>query len=160
MRHKKDKSILVSTWIISLLLWLLFVPREKFREAQVSFLFKHIITWLFGLLVVKFNLIEYPVRFFKRVNKTSFTFEYMVYPTLCALFNLYYPDRKNNFIKGLYYILHSSLITVFEVYAVKYTKLIRYKNGWKWYWSFTTIMLTYYVSRLYHKWFFKEKAKN
>lgn len=159
MWHKKEKSILISTWIISIILLLLFVPKDKIRHAQVSFLFKQTVTWIFGLLVVKYDLIEYPVRFFKKVNKTSFTFEYMVYPALCALFNLYYPEKRNNYIKGLYYIFHSSLITGFEVYAQKFTKLIKYKNGWKWYWSYSTIMFTYFLSRLYYKWFFKEEYK-
>ncbi|WP_330218272.1 CBO0543 family protein [Ornithinibacillus contaminans] len=132
-----------------------FVPRNRIREAHVSFLFKQLITWLFGLLVVEKNLISYPNRlFFRKANRSSFTFEYFVYPALCTLFNLYYPEKPHIVKKLIYYLFHTSIITVFETFAVKYTNLIQYKK-WTWYWSFITVWLTYYLSRIYHSWFFK-----
>lgn len=136
-----------------------FVPRGRLREAHLSFLFKQCLTWLFGLLVVEKNLISYPKRlFFKKAHKTSFTFEYFVYPALCALFNLYYPEKRNYFYKFLHYFVYSGIITGFEAFAYRYTKLINYKN-WTWYWSFLTMWLSYYISRIYYRWFFKDKLK-
>lgn len=156
MSKKLDKTIELSAWVVSSLLMIKFVPKNRVREAHVAFLFKQMLTWLFGLLVVEKNLISYPRRlFFKKANKASFTFEYFVYPALCTLFNIYYPEKRNRMIKMLYYIFHTSIITGFEMYAVRYTKLIRYKK-WTWYWSFITIWFTYYLSRLYSKWFFKD----
>ncbi|KAB2335945.1 hypothetical protein F7732_04545 [Bacillus mesophilum] len=138
------------------LLLIKFVPKNRMREAQVSFLFKQIITWLFGLLVVEKGLISYPHRsFFKKANKSSFTFEYFVYPGLCSLFNLYYPVKKNKVYKFWYCTFYAAIITVFESIAIKYTKLIRYKK-WTWYWSFITMWFTFYISRRYQKWFFKQ----
>ncbi|EIJ79134.1 hypothetical protein PB1_16294 [Bacillus methanolicus PB1] len=160
MAYKVEKTILVSSWIVTLLLLIRFVPRDKIREAQIPFLFKQIVTWLFGLIVVEKGLIEYPYRLlFKKTYKGSFCFEYFIYPALCALFNLYYPEKRNAFIKGLYYFFHTSLITVFEIIAVKYTKLIQYKK-WTWYCSFITIWITYYISRLYYRWFNKNQFSN
>ncbi|MBP2239905.1 hypothetical protein J2Z40_000458 [Cytobacillus eiseniae] len=155
MKQKFEKKIELSAWVVTTLLLFIFVPKNRIREASVSFLVKHIITWLFGLLVVERGLISYPSRlFFKKASKTSFTFEYFVYPALCSLFNLHYPEKRNYYIKTLYYAIHTSIIIVFEIYAVKYTKLIKYKK-WSWYWSFSTIWLTYFVSRIFHRWFFK-----
>lgn len=160
MRNKLERTIEISSWVGITLLLLKYVPRDRIREAHVSFLFKQAITWLFGLLVVEKNLIKYPVRiFFKRANKASFTFEYFVYPALCSLFNLFYPEKRNNTSKLMYYFFHSGIITVFESFAVKYTKLIKY-NRWSWYWSFITIWFTYYLSRIYYRWFFKDKLHN
>ena len=140
-------------------LLLVFVPRNKIREAQLSFLFKQVITWIFGLLVVEKNLISYPSRlFFNKANKSSFTFEYFIYPALCSFFNLYYPEKKSNFYKFCYYFLFSGIITGLEIVGCKYTNLIKYKN-WKWYWSFITMWVTYYISRIYYRWFFKDKRK-
>lgn len=157
MKKRLEKRIEISAWIVTSLLLLLFVPQRKIREAHVSFLFKQVITWVLGLLVVEKNLISYPYRlFFKKSNKASFTFEYFVYPGLCVLFNLYFPEKKNRFYKLLYYFLHTSIITGFEIYAVKYTNIIKYKN-WKWYWSFLTLWFSYYVCRMYYKWFFRFK---
>lgn len=155
MNSRKDKTIEISAWVITSLLLIKFIPKNKLREAHVAFLFKQVITWLFGLLVVENNLISYPFRlFFKKTNKASFTFEYFVYPALCSFFNIYYPEKKHTFFKLLHYFFHTGIITVFEIFAVRYTNLIKYKK-WTWYWSFITIWISYYISRIYYRWFFK-----
>ena len=157
MEYRKEKIIEISSWIIVALFLIKFIPKNKLREAHVAFLFKQAITWVFGLLVVEKDNINYPYRlFFRKTVKSSFTFEYFVYPALSALFNTYYPEKRSAYIKALYYLFHTSLITVFEVLILKYTKLIQYKK-WTWYWSFITIWITYYVSRIYQRWFFKNK---
>ncbi|MFE8699846.1 CBO0543 family protein [Cytobacillus sp. FJAT-54145] len=160
MRNQLEKNIEIAAWIIASILLVKFIPRNKIREAHVSFLFKQVVTWLFGLVVVEKKLITYPFRtFFKRSNKASFTFEYFVYPALCSLFNVHYPEKRNNIIKIMYYLFHTSVITFFEIIAVKYTKLIKY-NNWAWYWSFITIWSTYYLSRIYYRWFFLGQSNN
>ena len=157
-RYKLDKKVELSAWILASLLLIIFVPRNKIREANVAFLFKQIITWVFGLIVVEKNLIKYPYRlFFKKSNKTSFTFEYFVYPSICALFNVNYPEKGNSFVKVIYYTFYSSIITLFEILTLKYTKLIKYKN-WHWYYTFSTLWTTFYLSRIYHRWFFRIKS--
>ncbi|WP_047985552.1 CBO0543 family protein [Ornithinibacillus californiensis] len=158
MGNKLEKTVEVSAWIVTALLLIKYVPKNRIREAQVAFSFKQLITGLFGLLVVENKLISYPKRlFFKKTIKSSFTFEYFVYPALCTIFNLYYPEKKNNFIKLLYILFHSAIITVFESLALKYTKLIRYKK-WTWYWSLLTMGLTNYLSHIYFRWFFKDQS--
>lgn len=157
-KYQLGKFIEISSWVITTFLLVKFVPKNRLREAHISFLFKQSITWLFGLMVVESDLISYPNRlFFPKTNKASFTFEYFVYPSLCSLFNLYYPEKRNSFIKLMYYCFHSSVITILEIIAVKYTNLIKY-NKWEWYWSFTTIWITYYMSRIYHRWLFKDRS--
>ncbi len=159
MKHKLDKSVEISAWIVMSLLLIKYVPKNRMREAHVAFLFKQFITWLFGLLVVEKGLISYPQRmFFKKANKSSFTFEYFVYPALCSLFNLHYPEKKNMLYKICYYVFYSASITVFESIAIKYTNLIKYKK-WTWDWSLITMWFTYYLSRQYQKWFFNQNTK-
>jgi hypothetical protein len=156
MAYKKEKVIEISSWIVMSLMLLTLIPKSKLREAHVAFLFKQVVTWLMGLIIVEKNMINYPFRtFFKKSIKSSFTFEYFVFPGLNVLFNIYYPERRNNGIKVLYYFIHSSAITFLELIALKYTKLIKYKN-WNWYWSFLSIWICYYVSRRYQKWFFTD----
>ena len=101
-KNRKENAI---EWFaigaMALLLYI-FVPRNKIREAHTIFFFKQFVTWFFGLLVVEKNLISYPSRlFFKKTIKSSFTFEYFVYPALCVLFNFYYPERRNKMDKNL-----------------------------------------------------------
>ena len=154
MEYKKEKTIELSVWIISALLLVRYVPKRKIREAHVAFMFKQMMTWLFGLVVVENDNINYPYRtFFKKTLKSSFTFEYFAYPALCAIFNVHYPEKSSASIKFLYFLFHTSIITFFEVLILKYTKLIHYEK-WSWYWTFTTIWLTYYISHIHNRWFF------
>ncbi|WP_338448629.1 CBO0543 family protein [Niallia oryzisoli] len=156
--YQKEKNIIISIYILNALLLFKFVPKDKIRHATVIFLFKQVITWFFGLLVVEKKLIEYPYRpFFKKTYKASFCFEYFFYPVLSILFNLYYPEKRNALIKTLYQFIHASMITALEVLILKYSKLIRYKN-WKWYWSFMTIWFSNYLSHRFYKWFIKENG--
>ena len=153
-RVARDKMILVCIWLVTIGLLFKYIPKNKVRHGVLAFLFKQLITWIFGLLVVEKGLIKYPVRFFKKANKSSFSFEYFIYPSLCAIFNMNYPEDRNNSIKLLYYLYHAGIITVLEVLAERYTNLIKYVK-WKWYWSFICIVLTNFLSRLFYRWFFK-----
>src|SRR3954464_586527 len=115
MKNKAGKIIETSSWVIMSILLIKFVPRNRIREAWVIFSFKQFMTWLFGLMVVEKNLISYPSRlFFKKATRSSFTFEYFVYPALCILFNLYYPQKKSKKVKLLYHFAHTSFITILE----------------------------------------------
>ncbi|WP_425270946.1 CBO0543 family protein [Paenibacillus ferrarius] len=64
---------------------------KKLIQAQVSFLFMQLPSWLFGSLVVEGELIEYPVGFLSVVYKASFTFEFFVFPEISAIFNVHFP---------------------------------------------------------------------
>ena len=148
-----ERIILFLFWVITLSTWFFFIPKNKKRQAHIAFLFMQIITWLFGLLTVHLELIEYPVRLFHRASESSFTFEYFVYPTIAALFNLHFPNKRKFLGTVLYYIYFSGGITLFEFTLERNTDLIHY-HGWTWSWSFITLTLTLLASRIYYKWFF------
>jgi hypothetical protein len=142
-----------AAWIISIGLLILLVPIKRIREAIVVFLFKQTITWLFGLIVVELRLIEYPVRLLNLSTKASFTFEYFVYPVLCILFVLYYPNGKSLTRQFMHYFYFSSAITVIEVLCEKYTDLIHYIH-WNWFLSWITLFITFLMSKIFYDWFF------
>ncbi|MFT9494440.1 CBO0543 family protein [Anaerosolibacter sp.] len=150
----KEYIILVIAWIITINLLIRYVPRNRSREAWLVFLFKMFLTWIFGLLVVELDMIEYPVRFFMEASMTSFTFEFFVYPAICVLFNLHYPEKKSSISQWMYYVIYCSVISIIEVILEKYTNLIIYIN-WEWYWTWITLLLTFYASRKFYLWFFK-----
>lgn len=150
----KDKQLLYLFWLLTGILLMKFIPREKRRSALIPFMFKQLLTWVFGLLVVENKLIRYPVREFKKANKSSFSFEYFIYPSLCAIFNINYPETKPKWIKFVYHLSFAGGITAVEYMIEKKTKLITYKK-WAWYWSFLTIFFTDYVSRIFYRWFLK-----
>lgn len=153
-----EAIILTAAWILTLIMLILFVPQAQFREAQVIFFFKQFITWITGLAVVQFRLIEYPVRLFSYANKTSFTFEYFVYPAICVVFNLHYPVEKSPVRQFMHYFYFCTVMTILEVYFEKCTNIIRYIH-WTWYLTWLTLFITFYISRKYYVWFYRLEAK-
>lgn len=152
----RDLIILAIAWIITIIMLILFIPKDNLREAQLVFLFMQLITWFIGLVVVEFRLIEYPVEFFKYATKTSFSFEYFIFPAICAVFNMNYPNNQSIFKQIMHYFNFCSIMTIIEVLCERYTNIIKYVD-WTWYWTWITLCITFYLSRQYHLWFFKLK---
>lgn len=149
--------ILVVVWILTILLLLVTTPRNKIREAFVIFSFKQILTWFLGLLVVQYKLIEYPVRMFPYASRSSFSFEYFIFPALCVVFNLKFPKNKTNIHKTLWFLFFPSWMTILEVLVERYTNLIRY-IAWNWFWTWTSLLITFFLSRIFYLWFMKKQT--
>lgn len=130
-----------------------FIPKRKRRLAVVAFLFKQVITFLIGLVVVELGLLEYPIRLFASINRTSFTYEYYAFPVICAAFNVWYPNGLSLLIQLGYYVGYTSVLTVIEVIVEKYTELIKFIH-WEWYITWISICLSFFISRLFCVWFF------
>jgi hypothetical protein len=150
-----DFVILVSVWIVAILLLVLFVPKQKIRDASVIFIFKQAITWAAGLYVVEKHWLEYPINEFGSANRSSFTFEFFAFPSVCVLFNLHYPEEKGWLRQILHYVMFVGTLTILEFFIQKYSDLIRYIN-WTWYWTFITESVDFYLARSYYRWFRKK----
>ena len=150
----KDILILVAAWALTIIMLILFIPKSRIREAQLAFLFMQVITWVLGLLVVEFRLITYPVEFFKYATKSSFTFEYFIYPSICAVFNVNFPHYKSNLRKVMHYFSFCTTMTIIEIICLKYTNIIKYIH-WTWYITWISLFISFYISRNYYIWFFR-----
>jgi hypothetical protein len=154
-----EVTILAISWILTIVMLIVFVPKQKFREAQVIFLFKQLITWPFGLTVVQLKLIEYPVREFSYAQRASFTFEFFIYPAICVVFNMLYPEGKSKIRQFMHFFYFCTAMTVFEVLCEKYTNVINYLH-WNWSITWITLFITFFITRKYYLWFFGMKPKN
>ena len=134
---------------------LFFTPKNKIRLAVVAFLFTQVITFLIGLSVVQLGLLEYPVRTFASINRTSFDYEFYLFPVSCAIFNVWYPNHRGPLIQLGYYIFSSTVLTIGEVIIEKYTELINYIH-WEWYISWITIFISFFLVRKFCVWFFSK----
>lgn len=83
--NKVDREIELSSWVLASLLLLIFVPKNRIREAHIVFLFKQLLTWIFGLLVVEKDLLRYPKRLFFPIVAAGVTF--VPLRSLAALLN-------------------------------------------------------------------------
>ena len=155
MEISLEHIILGVSWLATILALWRWVPKDghSLRKAQVAFFCKQAITWLFGLMVVEWGLLSYPIHEFEHATNTSFTFEFFVYPAICVLYNLHFPENQGYVTTFLYTAAYCSGITILEVLLEKYTLLIHYIY-WTWYWTWITLFLTFCLSRTYVKWFY------
>lgn len=150
----RDVIILVLGWLITIALLILFIPKDKIRHAIVILLFKQFITWILGLTAVELKLLEYPIRSFPYAIRSSFDFEYFIFPAVCVIFNLHYPKEKNVFAQFMHYVYYCSCLTIIEIILENTTNVINYLH-WAWYITWISLCLTFYVSRKFYLWFFK-----
>lgn len=144
---KPEYVILLGVWLLSFLL-LGTLPRGKRRMASIAFLCKQWITCLLGHATVELGLISYPVRELASVSRTSFTYEFMAYPTVCALFMAHYPAHKPRWIQFGYFSLFTSVLTGLEWAMERYTGLIRYQH-WNALCSWFSLFATFLITRLF-----------
>ncbi len=150
-----EKITLSSAWVISFIsIW--FIPRKKASQASLIFLITQFFTWILGLFIVEFACLDYPVRELSKANSTSFSFEYFILPIITIFFVLHYPYNKPFKSRVLYYIIFSSAFTLIEHYLERYTLIIKY-HSWKWYWTWISMSLLFYVVMAIYKWFYKIK---
>lgn len=152
-----DYWILLGVWAMSILI-LFFIPRDKRRLALIAFLFKQAITYLLGLVSVEYGFLEYPVRELASVNRTSFTYEYMAYPAICAVFNAFYPAKASRLGKILYYAAFCTGMTIPEVLLERYTELVRYLH-WHWWTTWLSLLVTFFATRSFCVLFFKNATR-
>jgi hypothetical protein len=151
-----DTDILVLAWIITSTVLIFTVPKTKIREAILIFFFVQLITWVAGLAVAQFRLIDYPVRSFPNATKASFDFEYFIYPSVCVVFNLHYPGGKSRLRQFMHYFITSTVITIVEMLCERFTNIITYMH-WKWYITWITLNIVFYLSRKFYLWYFANK---
>ena len=152
-----DYILIAIGWLVTIVLLILFIPKHRIREAFVAFSFKQLLTWLLGLIVAEFRWIEYPVRIFSYACKSSFSFEYFIYPSFCAIFNLHFPKNASRRWKIMYILCFSTSLTVIEVVVERYTQIITYVH-WSWQVTWISLTITFSLSRLFFKWFYKGKG--
>lgn len=96
----------ITSLLVAILLFYFLGLRFKYREAILAFLFMQVFTWPFGYIVAELELISYPSRFFKDVSKSSFTFEYLVFPVVAGLYAAHYPKNSSKRKKSYLFYLH------------------------------------------------------
>ncbi len=148
--------ILIAAWLIGIFSLFVFIPKNQIRQAWVLFLFKQALTWSLGHIVAEYELIRYPVRLLTHASRTSFTFEFFIYPVICIFFNLYYPHNKKLSRQAMHYIVYCSSIALVEVVLEIYTDVIEYVH-WNWFVTWISLGITFYFSRQFYLWFFKQK---
>jgi hypothetical protein len=156
-----ERWILIGICFLCVFAIIKLVPREKSRDACILFLFLQVITWPAGLLVVEKGWIEYSTQLLPHANeynRTSFSFEFFLFPIIAILFSLYYPYKIGKKSQFFYYLSIAGFFTLIEVVLEKYTTLVKY-HEWTWYWSLLTMMFSLFINHKYYMWYKKRLVK-
>ncbi|GKU82593.1 CBO0543 family protein [Niallia sp. NCCP-28] len=152
-----ERWILIGILVLSILVIYILVPKDKAKDAWVLFLSLQVITWPAGLLAVEIGLIEYPIQLLpvaNEFNKSSFSFEFFLFPVTAIIFSLYFPKKFNKMGKFLYYLIFAGFFTCLEVILERHTGLVEY-HGWKGYWTLITVIASLFINHSYYIWFRK-----
>jgi hypothetical protein len=155
-----ERWILISVVVVSILAIIILIPRNRAREAWVLFLFLQVITWPAGLVAVEMGWIEYPIQLIKGVNqynRTSLTFEFFLFPVVAILFSLYFP-KVRWYGAVIYYVCFAGFFTMIEALLERTTKLVEY-NGWRWYWTLITVIISLFFNHKYYLWYKQKLIK-
>ena len=156
-----DRWLLIGFSLLCIIAIIKLLPREKVRDAWVLYLFLQIITWPAGLFAVEMGWIEYPTQLYPKANeynRTSFSFEFFVFPIVAIFFSLYYPNKMKRKNSLIYYISFAGFFTIVEVVLERYTTLVKY-HEWKWYWTLVSVIISLYLNHKYYLWFRKRLVK-
>jgi hypothetical protein len=161
MEMNMERWFLIGFSLICIIAPFKLVPSEKVRDACVLFLFLQVITWPAGLFAVEMGWIDYPTQLLPQANeynRTSFSFEFFLFPIVAIIFSLYYPNDIKW--KGglVYYFVFAGFFTFMEVLLERYTSLVKY-HEWKWYWTLLTVIISLFFNHRYYLWFRKRLVK-
>lgn len=151
-----ERLVLIIIWAVSTIAFVLFIPRNRRREAILAFLACQSVTWVNSMLHVKYGLLAFPVREFPKASDLLFTSEYMMYPLMCAFYYIYEPE-SGKLPRLLYLVGCITCLTVIDVIIEKYTELIEYTK-YSWYWTWIDFFLIFLITNIYCKWFFKKNS--
>lgn len=151
-----DVLVLILMWVIGLLSFIFFTPKNRKRRFILAFFICQTLTWLDSLLLVKFHLIAFPVREFPKASDLLLTVNYFFIPLLCGFYIISKPKR-NYFVRLVYLSIWVTGTVLLIVLLEKYTNLIEYIH-YAWYWSWLDFFGVYTISKGLYQWFFKDMA--
>ncbi|WP_419888330.1 CBO0543 family protein [Neobacillus niacini] len=135
-----ERKILKYLWILGIILFST-IFRKPIRERWIVFLFNSVLNIYLDNYLVHTKRLKYPVRV---KHAGLFTRGSILYDNLlCPIVTLWYCQSTKNTKKISEFLFKTFLYvlpqTVIEIILEKYTDLIEYKKGWKWYHTFGAI---------------------
>lgn len=149
-----ERGVLVAAWLISFAIVLFLVPRNRLKEGCILFLSAQVITWPVGLLLVELGFMAHPVREFSVATRSNFTFNYLFYPIISMLANLYYPVDGSKWKQAGYQIAAVGGLSGLMQLVRIYTSLIDHVK-FNWLLSFLLMLFAFNATRKYTTWYFR-----
>lgn len=105
---------------------LVLLPKQNYRKALLAFVVFQATTWFVSIMLVQFNIMDYPVRLFVKATRVNFFNEFLFYPSTFMWFVNFYPKDRSLIIKILHRLFFISISVWFIYFISTYTNLSRF----------------------------------
>ncbi|NGY81074.1 hypothetical protein F6Y03_02635 [Bacillus megaterium] len=147
MRNKLERRFLKYTTIIFLGSLPLVLKKVNIKDLLLILFMNGYTNAILDRFLVNRNILSYPVRFIPKEFKSNVLFDFLYLPTVSLwLYQLTKNDKPFKIMFKIVSIVSS--LFLFELWAEKNTKLIKWKKGWKWYYSLISLNVRTLFSRL------------
>ncbi|USL45400.1 CBO0543 family protein [Priestia megaterium] len=147
MRNKLERRFLIYTTIIFLGGLPLVLKKVNIKDSLLILFMNGYTNAIVDRFLVNRNILSYPVRFIPKEFKSNVLFNFLYLPTVSLwLYQLTKNDKPFKIIFKIVSIVSS--LFLFELWAEKNTKLIKWKKEWKWYYSLISLNIRTLFSRL------------
>ncbi|QTL52865.1 CBO0543 family protein [Priestia aryabhattai] len=147
MRNKLERRFLICTTIIFLGGLPLVLKKVNIKDSLLILFMNGYTNAIVDRFLVNRNILSYPVRFIPKEFKSNVLFDFLYLPTVSLwLYQLTKNDKPFKIIFKIVSIVSS--LFLFELWAEKNTKLIKWKKEWKWYYSLISLNIRTLFSRL------------
>lgn len=147
-KNKMEKRFLKGLLILNLLILLPILYRKPpIRDWIIVFVYNGITNGIVDMILTSRKVIRYPVRFLPKKFRIHILFDFLIYPTFTVFYNQL-TKRDKPFAVFYKLILFTIPFYFIELWAERKTKLIEWKKGWRWYYSFLSIILKSLLTRL------------
>ncbi|TYS18460.1 hypothetical protein FZC78_02670 [Rossellomorea vietnamensis] len=140
----KEVSILLLSWLLSIIVLIQCVPKDRKRIAHITFLFGQGIAWIYQYAQLLCNLVEFPYREFENATKMSFSLYFLIYPTFGVIFIMFYPINKGRVRIIIHYLTFTIALTTFAALIENYSLLYHWKN-WNIYSGLLSNLIIFFV---------------
>jgi len=160
-RAKIEKGFLYALLFSAASLLPFLLKKPPRRDWIFAYFWNAATNILLDKIAVKRGWIAYPTRLLPGRFSIHILFDALLYPTATVLYNQMTRRNKLSGIVGKV-LLFAVPLTVIEVWADRYTGLIRWGKGWKWYHTFLSVTLKSLGTRtavaLFSRWLNRRSA--
>jgi hypothetical protein len=148
-----EQNLLLLLWVAGLALTIFTVSGDKWHQWAVAFLACQAFAWLAEILIVKLDLVAYPVREFPKASDLSLTLEIMLVPVCAALYVIHEPS-SSWMARFRHWAIWTCSAAVIDKAVAHYTRLQDH-SGFHWWMTVVLFGSKFLAVNLFVRWFFR-----
>ncbi|UOQ95413.1 hypothetical protein MUO14_11035 [Halobacillus shinanisalinarum] len=144
-----ERMVLWGLFLFGIVLLLLSFRKAPIQDITIVFLLTSYIAVILGQIIVKENMITYPINLLSEYFRSSLLYEMLLLPVVCIYFyKTTYHSRYPSIVMQC--ATYTFTLTIVEVFLEKYTDFVEYYT-WTWVHTFIGIFCLLFFIRLVTK---------